>query len=198
MTSQSCLHWRAAFKSFGNVGAKKTVEATFRLKTHDKHVQTVIAMYCLFRPWTQVGWSKCALDYTQQQQCYNNAWQTQAHVASRHMNIWRVYFMAAPNIKFPSSAGVKVFQGLVCEPWLLHSFYAQASNLLIEKPMPCLLTTNAAFSKCYGNPPFKNTQLIPANMAGIMAACGYNWAGEATRRGSRRGMKGDGPQFISC
>lgn len=38
----------------------------------------------------------------------------------------------------------------------------------------CVPTTNAAFSKCYGNPPFKNMQLTQANMAGIMATCGYN------------------------
>lgn len=43
----------------------------------------------------------------------------------------------------------------------------------------CASTTRVAFSKCYGNPPFKNMQLTLANMAGIMATCGYNWASRA-------------------
>lgn len=45
-----------------------------------------------------------------------------------------------------------------------------------HRTQTCVSTTSAAFSKCYGNPPFKNTQLTRANMAGIMATCGYNWA----------------------
>lgn len=48
-----------------------------------------------------------------------------------------------------------------------------------HRTQTCVLKTRTAFSMCYENPPFKNTQLTQANMAGIMATCGYNWASRA-------------------
>lgn len=69
-------------------------------------------------------------------------------------------------------------------PHWFHAVYHSSSALKqrasgFHRTQTCVSTTNAAFSKCYGNPPFKNMQPTPANMAGIMATCGYNWASRA-------------------
>lgn len=71
-------------------------------------------------------------------------------------------------------------KGHILAPAAFHSTSAlkqPASGF--HRTQTCVLTTNVAFSKCYGNPPFKNMQPTPANMAGIMATCGYNWASRA-------------------
>lgn len=62
-------------------------------------------------------------------------------------------------------------------PAVFHNPYALKQPVSgFHRTQTCVSTTSAAFSKCYGNPPFKNTQLTRANMAAIMATCGYNCA----------------------